>query len=90
MCPGIFMDKVTKEEYGENLQENLEDLLSRMKRFSYSPQTVRRGDIPKANGKKRPLGIPRYEDKLVQGVMAGILNEVYEPRFLDCSYGFRH
>lgn len=45
--------------------------------------------ISKANGKMRPLGIPSYEDKLVQGVMANILNEVYEPRFLDCSYGFR-
>ena len=85
----VGIDKVTKEECGENLKENLQDLLKRMKNFSYRPQPVRRAYIPKANGKKRPLGIPSYEDKLVQGVMAHILNEVYEPRFLDCSYGFR-
>lgn len=85
----VGVDRVTKEEYGENLKENLHNLLKRMKSFSYRPQPVRRAYIPKANGKKRPLGIPSYEDKLVQGVMANILNEVYEPRFLDCSYGFR-
>ena len=85
----VGVDKVTKEEYGEKLEENLNDLLNRMKKFSYRPQPVRRTWIPKANGKTRPLGIPSYEDKLVQGVMADILNEVYEPRFLDCSYGFR-
>ena len=82
----VGVDRVTKEEYGENLKENLHNLLKRMKSFSYRPQPVRRAYIPKANGKKRPLGIPSYEDKLVQGVMANILNEVYEPRFLDCSY----
>lgn len=85
----VGVDKVTKEDYDENLKENLENLLGRMKSFSYRPQPVRRVEIPKANGKTRPLGIPCYEDKLVQGVMANILNEVYEPRFLDCSYGFR-
>jgi len=85
----VGVDRVTKEEYEENLEENLKNLVQRMKSFSYRPQPVRRVEIPKANGKKRPLGIPAYEDKLVQGVMAKILNEVYEPRFLDCSYGFR-
>lgn len=82
-------DGVTKESYGQQLEKNIEDLVSRMKRFSYKPQAVRRAYIPKTNGKMRPLGIPAYEDKLVQGVMSKILNEVYEVRFLDSSCGFR-
>ena len=85
----VGVDGVTKQEYSLNLKENLEDLLRRMKTFSYKPKPARRTYIPKANGKLRPLGIPSYEDKLVQGVMADILNDVYEPRFLECSYGFR-
>ena len=85
----VGIDWVTKEAYDANIEENLNSLLSRMKSFSYRPLPVRRTYIPKPNGKMRPLGIPAYEDKLVQGVMARILNEVYEPRFLNCSYGFR-
>ena len=83
------VDGVTKEKYGENLDGNIKDLITRMKTWKYIPQPVRRTYIPKANGKLRPLGIPAYEDRLVQSVMAGLLNDVYEPRFLDCSYGFR-
>jgi len=83
------IDGVTKDEYDANVYENLKDLVERMKKFSYRPLSVRRTYIPKANGKLRPLGIPAYEDKLVQGVMAKLLDEVYEVRFLDCSYGFR-
>jgi len=83
------IDGVTKDEYNARVEGNLKALVERMKRFSYRPMPVRRTYIPKANGKQRPLGIPAYEDKLVQGVMARLLNEVYEVRFLDCSYGFQ-
>lgn len=85
----VGVDGITKAEYGEKLDENVSDLITRMKQFSYKPQPVRRTYIPKANGKLRPLGIPAYEDRLVQSVMAEILNDIYEERFLDCSYGFR-
>lgn len=85
----VGVDGVSKDKYDENAEENIRELVKRMKKFQYKPLPVKRVYIPKANGKKRPLGLPSYEDKLVQGVMAGILNDVYEPRFLDCSYGFR-
>lgn len=83
------IDGITKDQYDQSLVENLTELVERMKQFSYRPLPVRRTYIPKANGKLRPLGIPAYEDKLVQGVMARLLDEVYEVRFLDCSYGFQ-
>lgn len=83
------IDGVTKEEYDKNLEANIANLLTRMKNFSYKPRPVRKTYIPKANGKLRGLGIPCYEDKLVQGAMADILNEIYENIFLDISYGFR-
>ena len=84
------IDNVTKEEYGENLDENLENLIARMKHFQYKPLSVRRVYIPKPGStKKRPLGIPAYEDKLIQGIMTEILTQIYEPKFLNTSYGFR-
>lgn len=83
------IDGVTKDEYGNAFDEKVANLIARMKTFSYKPQPVRRTYIPKANGSLRPLGIPAYEDRLVQGAMAGILNDIYEERFSDCSYGFR-
>ena len=83
------IDGMTKEEYEKNLERNIENLLTRMKRFSYRPRPVRKTYIPKSNGKIRGLGIPCYEDKLVQGAMADVLNEIYENIFLNFSYGFR-
>lgn len=83
------IDGMTKEKYGENLEYNIDNLLKRMKTFSYRPQPVRKTYIPKSNGKLRGLGIPCYEDKLVQGAMADVLNEIYENIFLPTSYGFR-
>ena len=84
------VDKMTKEKYSTKKEENIEELLRKMKGFSYKPQPVRRVYIPKVGSDKlRPLGIPAYEDKLVQGVMANILNEIYEQKFYGFSYGFR-
>ena len=84
------IDKVSKEQYAENLEENLENLIARMKTFSYRPQAVRRTYIPKTGSDKmRPLGILAYEDRLVQGVMRKILDQIYDWKFYDFSYGFR-
>jgi RNA-directed DNA polymerase len=84
------VDEVTKEEYSKNLEENIEKLVERLKKHSYKPQPVRRIYIPKDYGKeKRPLGIPAYEDKIVQLGLKKILEAIYEEDFLEFSYGFR-
>ena len=83
------VDEVTKAEYEKNLPENVKDLIARMKRQAYKPQPAKRTYISKENGKQRPLGIPAYEDKLVQKALAKILNAIYEEDFLECSFGFR-
>lgn len=87
----VGVDGVTKAEYGNDLERHLEDLVERMKRMAYRPGPVRRVLIPKEGqiNAWRPLGIGNFEDKLVQGVMRQVLESIYEPVFLDCSYGFR-
>jgi group II intron reverse transcriptase/maturase len=84
------IDGVTKLEYSTNLEENIQSLVERLKKHSYKPQAVRRVYIPKGDGKKkRPLGIPAYEDKIVQSGLNKILQAIYEPSFSKNSYGFR-
>lgn len=84
------VDSVTKIEYETNLDANVRDLINRMKRQAYKPLPARRTYIPKpGTDKKRPLGIPAYEDKLVQAALAKIMNAIYENDFLECSFGFR-
>ena len=84
------IDNISKIDYEENLERNTAELIDRMKTMSYKPKEVKRVYIPKTGSKElRPLGIPAYEDRLVQGAMADVLNEIYEHIFLDCSFGFR-
>ena len=85
----VGIDGVTKEDYDKNLDENLEDLLARMKRNAYKPKPARRVEIPKDNGKTRPLSIYCYEDKLVQEAIRRILEAIFEPLFYDEMMGFR-
>lgn len=84
------VDTVTKEDYQENLDSNIKELIAKMKRQAYKPQPVRRVYISKEGSDKlRPLGIPSYEDKIVQKAVSKILNAIYEQDFLECSFGFR-
>lgn len=84
------IDNMTKAEYVENLDANLSNLTDRLHRMAYRPQPVRRKYIPKpGSAKQRPLGIPCFEDKLVQAGLVRILEAVFEQDFIDDSYGFR-
>jgi RNA-directed DNA polymerase len=83
------IDGVSWKEYGERLDENIDDLVARLKAKRYKPQPSRRVYIPKDEHSKRPLGLPALEDKIVQKGVARILEAIYEQDFLDCSYGFR-
>jgi RNA-directed DNA polymerase len=83
-------DGVTKEEYGRRLEENLEDLSSRLKRMGYRPQPKLRKYIPKAGSEKgRPLGISCFEDKVVELAVKRVLEPIYEAVFEDSSHGYR-
>jgi RNA-directed DNA polymerase len=77
------------QEYGEQLEANLLDLVERLKAKRYRPLPAKRVYIPKNEHEKRPLGLPALEDKIVQKGIARILEAIYEADFCDCSYGFR-
>jgi group II intron reverse transcriptase/maturase len=83
------IDGVTAERYEANLEANLLDLMGRIKSGRYQAPAVRRAYIPKADGSRRPLGIPTFEDKVAQRAIVMVLEAVYEQEFLPCSYGFR-
>ncbi|MFC1880770.1 group II intron reverse transcriptase/maturase [Thermodesulfobacteriota bacterium] len=86
----VGVDGVTKEQYGENLEENLESLSDRLKRMGYRPQPSRRSYIPKSGSERgRPLGISCFEDKIVEQAVKRTLERVYEEIFEDSSYGYR-
>src|SRR2546430_1047735 len=86
-APGV--DGVTWTEYETGLGERLKDLHSRVHRGTYRAQPSKRAYIPKADGRKRPLGIAALEDKIVQHAVVTVLNQIYEEDFLGFSYGFR-
>jgi retron-type reverse transcriptase len=85
--PGV--DGIRKVDYAQGLAGRLTELSDRLRRLGYRPQPVRRVYIPKAGGGRRPLGIPSFEDRIVQDRLSQILQAIWEPKFCDCSYGFR-
>lgn len=86
----VGVDGQTADEYAANLEDNLHALLDRIKSGTYRAPPVRRVEIPKGDGSQtRPIGIPTFEDKILQRAVAMLLEAVYEQDFLPCSYGFR-
>ncbi len=86
----VGVDGQTAREYGKNLEANLQSLLNRFKSGTYRAPPVRRVHIPKGDGSKtRPIGVPTFEDKVLQRAVSMILGAIYEEDFLDCSFGFR-
>jgi RNA-directed DNA polymerase len=87
----VGVDGINKETYGKDLDQNILKLITHMKAMAYRPGPVREVLIPKEGkpGATRPLGISGFEDKIVQKMMQQILESIYDPIFLDCSYGFR-
>jgi len=83
------IDKISKSDYAEGVVERIKALSANLRRLSYQPKPARRVYIPKSNGKSRPLGIPCFEDRIVQQQLSRILQAIWEPEFRDCSYGFR-
>ena len=87
----LGIDGIDKEAYGKDLNQNIAELILKMKKMAYRPGPVREVLIPKEGkpGATRPLGISNLEDKIVQSKVQQILESIYDPIFLECSYGFR-
>jgi RNA-directed DNA polymerase len=85
----VGVDGQRATEYAANLESNLRDLLERFKSGTYKAPPVRRAWVPKEGAKPRPIGVPTFEDKVLQRAVLMVLESVYEEDFLDCSYGYR-
>src|ERR1700722_4977010 len=87
----VGIDGVSKAMYGKDLINNIKTLTNKMKDMAYRPSPVKEVLIPKEGkpGATRPLGISILEDKIVQSMMQKVLESIYEPLFLECSFGFR-
>lgn len=85
----VGIDKITKAEYRCNLENNLSNLVEKLKNKSYKPNPARRVNIPKTNGKLRGLAIANFEDKIVQMAVKKLLDSIYEPKFTNNMFGFR-
>jgi len=83
------VDGIKKADYAVDVEANIMGLSRRLRRMGYRPQPARRAYVPKGDGRYRPLGVPCFEDRLVQDRMRLILQAIWEPEFRDCSYGFR-
>jgi RNA-directed DNA polymerase len=86
-APGV--DGIGKEQYAEGVEGRITELSQRLRRMGYRPQPVRRVYLPKGDGRYRPLGIPCFEDRLVQDRLSRVLQAIWEPEFRGCCYGFR-
>lgn len=85
----VGLDKVTKEMYSTNLENNINNIVARLKNMSYRPCPARKVNIPKANGKLRGLAIANFEDKIVQLAFKKLIESIFEPKFTNNMFGFR-
>jgi len=85
--PGV--DRVTVEEFEQNLEENLNSLQNQLEKGAYKPLPVLRAYIGKENGSRRSIGIPAVRDRIVQQALLSVLSPIFEEDFLDCSFAYR-
>lgn len=83
------LDEITKQEYNDNLEINIENLVTKLKKMSYRPSPARKVNIPKTNGKVRGLAIANFEDKIVQLAIKKLVEAIFEPKFTNNMFGFR-
>jgi RNA-directed DNA polymerase len=83
------IDEVSIEEFDQNLEQNLNEIQRMLKQDRYKPKPVKRVNIPKPDGKQRPLGIPTIRDRVVQQALKNVIEPIFEAEFSDSSFGYR-